>query len=379
MIKSNIIKPIFTFLLLTISNNYLNSMMLPKHKPFSFSRLNSDNLNSQLIRRDILDSDFKSIKKSLLNGTKLNNQHNKHSITPTILELALYDANLRVNDNDIIGSEVKMNILKLILENGANVNEKCSFDQSILESTLSHLNPQPQVIKLLLQYGANIYYVSTINGKSMLELAQQKDKIKDLVESYHALIQKVQNCPDKEVLQEAIIGDYFLLVQELIKIGIYVDQDDLELAKKYNSKKSGQILLNYLKLTSNKGIIAKNGIIGVYNCPEEVVENISRFLTEGSIKNYQEIEALAKIKPNKEILREAIKRDYYLIVESLIESGIIVDYQDLLLAKQYNSKNCGRLLIRHFQTIDLISAAYPPCGLLPAEITYEILRLSLQK
>ena len=81
-----------------------------------------------------------------------------------------------------------------------------------------------------------------------------------------------------QALDDAIKDDYHLLVLELIRRGVLVDETDLKLAKDFGSKRSGRILLNQLRLTCPAGGISKTGLIKAEpQLPQEIWEHISRF------------------------------------------------------------------------------------------------------
>lgn len=94
---------------------------------------------------------------------------------------------------------------------------------------------------------------------------------------YYETLKEAQVHPIKDVLKMAIENDYAFVVKVLIEAGIKIRMEDLELAKRYNSKLAGRILLNHLKFSSQVGLISRNGVFGIGNLPDEIICDIARF------------------------------------------------------------------------------------------------------
>ena len=212
---------------------------------------------------------IETVKQALKNGANPNFVDN---FDRTPLDIALDTIGKVYGAND---KKILFQIIELLLQSNAHVNAIDDNGKTPLETELEAGSPEPEIIKLLLAYGA------TMPGSEILNLANPEAK--KLLKDYVDLLERVKSTDPatlREALREAIENDYHLLVLDLIRRGVQVNVDakdgDLQLAKTHGSKRSGRIILKQLKLTCPVGSISKTGL-QTTGLPTEILEEIARF------------------------------------------------------------------------------------------------------
>ena len=224
--------------------------------------------------KDIKEGKIEQVKQDIKEGADLNTK-GEFILGQTPLDIAIKEAGNAFYRNSK-DKDIRLKILELLLQNKANVNGKGQWDWTPLERALNPSNPKLPIVKMLLRYGANIFHKDKRLNITLLEYAKTKNpEIKNLLENYHNLLQKVLTNPNKQTLHDAIKDDYHLIVRRFIRCGMPVDDSDLALAKQYDSKMSGPIILNQLKLTGPQGRISRTGLCPT-GLPPEVLEHIGR-------------------------------------------------------------------------------------------------------
>lgn len=148
---------------------------------------------------------------------------------------------------------------------------KNNASRGILEIAIE--NDYAYIVKLLIELGVEI-------EPQDLELAKEnKSKIVHaLLTHFCTTLEGAKINPNRTILEIAIKSDYAYIVELLIEVGVEIKLEDLELAKKSQSKIVGKILVKYLQCISRAGLISKDGILGIGNLPDEVILNIAKFM-----------------------------------------------------------------------------------------------------
>ena len=238
----------------------------------------SGNAADQLLKDSICKGQILGVQNALNKGANPNKIIHQSGQRPIDLAISLAGYSFV---KDLSDKNIRLQILELLLQNNALINRIGNFGWTPLEGALNRNNLGVPVIKILLRYGANIYSKKTDlqgiqNGMTILDFAilVKGGEFKKLFEDYVSLLKRVlQALQDKQLeknkgiwskkwhgtLQDAIQGDYHLIVKRLVHEGIRVDEDDLKLAKEHGSKMSGRIILAQLCYTSHLGRIARVG------------------------------------------------------------------------------------------------------------------------
>ena len=224
----------------------------------------------------VFDNNIDKAKEAISNGAQVNSIDTRGFMGFPLLFIAVSKAHAAFKGISSDVQDQRLKILELLLQNKANVNSTL-LGESALELILDA--PNAKIIKMLLTYGADIYHKGK-DGQTFVEKAKNMNPgIKDLVENYVNLLERVQTNPyNKQTLQDAIKDDYHVLVLNLLNQGAPVDENDLKLAKDFGSEISGRIIFNRLRLTCPVGGISKTGLLKVEpQLPQEIWQKIIKF------------------------------------------------------------------------------------------------------
>ena len=169
---------------------------------------------------------------------------------PLIIAIHRAGYSLEQNEPD---KETKLKIVELILQHGANVNQKGLLGQTPLEETMVANFPKIQIIKLLLGYGANITEQSLKTAKS-----QNTEKIMQILDLHTRLLNQVQNNPTEELLRLTIFFNKPYVVQLIV------------------NNKPELVTLNHIKLaraTSPASLACLTKAFRLYKFREFLIEN----------------------------------------------------------------------------------------------------------
>jgi len=222
------------------------------------------------LRDAILSGNLDQVKEYLENGVNLNVRvmmPNVVGSTYSLLGLAIKEANMSIR-NLLPHRQKRLDILELLLQNGAAFNDPIYGPQTALEYAIASGEGELPVIRLLLGYGA------TITDRS-LELAQSTPNKAELLHEldlHKQLLEAVQTNPTEELLQIAIQYNQPYVVKLIVESKPkLVTLPFIELARTA-SPASMEVLIKAF------GFAKIRGLVGERKLPNELTEYIEKFI-----------------------------------------------------------------------------------------------------
>ena len=242
---------------------------------------------SQSIHDTVQKGDLKQVAELIEKTPDSVNELNDELATPLHLASVLgnkeivkyllnHDANVNIKNNNeqtplhaVISSEnPNINVVKILIENGANINEKAKGNLPII---IAANNQRENIVNLLIDNGANIP-INDEDGEKLLRLSVSRN----LEKLFTTMLQKgaslnLQVSNNASLLHHAVKYDCEAMVNKLIAGGLDINQTDfaewtpLHYAAYYNRDKIASILIKHGAKINATTIMGKSP----YNLAEE--------------------------------------------------------------------------------------------------------------
>jgi len=167
-------------------------------------------INSAYLEGAILDSDIDKVEEAIKSGLNLNKKL-AYQTEESYLDHAIGRAGDSLGQ-DRSDKKTTLQIMALLLQNGARVNSPGKFGLTPLRWVVSPNIPKLEIIDLLLKFGAVI-------DENIIKVASGKKNFNQLLElfSYHTILrERAQTNPDIELLKKALEAENYFVIDLIL-------------------------------------------------------------------------------------------------------------------------------------------------------------------
>jgi len=220
------------------------------------------NLQDKL-EHNVFRGNIDKVREAIEQRADVNKKRGDNSVIHTAIERAKFSLGKNLPD-----ANTRLEIIELLIQNGAKINEPVGWGWTALESALTSNIPRLPIIKLLLGYGANI----TKKASDLASEKLNKEEIVRIFDLHQKLIKQVKSNPTKELLRLMIYYNKPYIVQLIVdKKPELVALSDVKFARA-KSLGSVPILSKAMRIPQLWEIASQKGI------PIELTHHIEKFV-----------------------------------------------------------------------------------------------------